>query len=491
MSGHITAFVPFSGNGFTRRTVEQLKGDKDVGRVYVLEFQEAGEGIDGCTSLNVRSLFGTDVIRLVTESSKSSHSLLVLHDTPIEFGQFGIRRLLDVAERTGSGLVYSDFHEADDGNLIPHPLIDYQPGSIRDDFDFGSVLLFGVDALKYAARVRGKREYKFAGVYDARLSISRRYPITHINECLYSRSVLDRRMSGERQFDYVDPGNREVQLEMEVVATNHLEKIGAYLQPKFKRVNLTEGQFEHEVSVVIPVRNRVRTIGDAVESVLQQRANFSFNLFVVDNHSTDGTTDLVRALAATDARIVHLIPERLDLGIGGCWNEAIHHEKCGRFAVQLDSDDLYADETTLQQIVDVFKAQRCAMVIGSYKMVNFDLLETPPGIVDHREWTPENGRNNALRVNGFGAPRAFYTPVVRKVNFPNVSYGEDYAVALAISREYQIGRIFDPIYLCRRWEGNTDANLDLPTLNTYNSYKDKIRTYEILARQRHNRAGKQ
>lgn len=490
MTRPVTAFVPFSGNQFARSTVEQLKEISQVGKIYLLESGASPGGIDGCKSLMVGFPFGAETIRVMTAMCKSSHALFIVHDTPMEFGQFGIQRLLAVAERTGSGLVYSDYNEMESGKLIPHPLIDYQLGSVRDDFDFGSVLLFSAEGLKYAARTRGRQEYKYAGLYDARLSISRRYPITRINESLYSRGAVDQRTSGERQFDYVDPGNREVQIEMEAGVTRHLERISAYLEPKFKRVNLADGRFDHEVSVVIPVRNRVRTIGDAVESVLQQKASFPFNLFVVDNHSTDGTTDLVRALAATDARVVYLTPEQLDLGIGGCWNDAIHHEKCGRFAVQLDSDDLYADETALEQIVEVFRAERCAMVIGSYRMVNFDLLEIPPGVIDHREWTPENGRNNALRINGLGAPRAFFTPILRKLNFPNVSYGEDYAVGLAISREYQIGRILNPIYLCRRWDGNTDANLDVERLNANNSYKDKLRTFEILARQHYNRLSK-
>ncbi len=491
MSKPITAFVPFSGGEFTRRTVEQLKDLSQVGKIFLLESRESPRGLEGFESLMVDSLTGTDAVQLMIERCKTSHAMVILHDTPIEFGRFCIERLLAIAEETGSGLVYSDYLEMDEEKLTPHPLIDYQLGSVRDDFDFGSVVLFSLKALEYAARVRGKQEYRHGGMYDARLSISRRYPITRINECLYSRSSIDRRASGEKQFDYVNPGNREVQVEMEAAVTRHLERIGAYLEPKFKKVNLADGRFECEMSVIIPVRNRVKTIGDAVESVLQQKADFPFNLFVVDNHSTDGTIDLVKALAATDARIIHLTPQRLDLGIGGCWNEAIHHEKCGRFAVQLDSDDLYADETILQQIVDVFRAERCAMVIGSYRMVNFELQEIPPGVIDHQEWTPENGRNNALRINGLGAPRAFFTPVIGKVNFPNVSYGEDYAVALAITREYQIGRIINPIYLCRRWEGNTDANLDVQRLNAYNAYKDKVRTFEILARQHRNQAAKQ
>ena len=486
----ITAFIPFNGGPQIDRIVEQLTKNDQVARVFLLESGETAGDIQGCKSLKVDSPFGSEAVQMMRTASRTPFALLVTEADAVELGQFCIERMLNVAVETGSGLVYADYSDLDDGKLTPHPLIDYQLGSIRDDFDFGSLVLFNVDALNYAGRVGGKQSYKHAGLYEARLAISRRYPISHIGECLYSKGMIDRRASGEKQFDYVDPGNREAQIEMEATVTFHLQKIGAYLEPKVKRVNMKEGTLGVEASVIIPTRNRLRTIGDAVESALQQETNFPFNLFVVDNHSTDGTTDLVRALAATDARIIHLVPQRRDLGIGGCWNEAIHHEKCGRFAVQLDSDDLYGDETTLQKIVDVFRAEKCAMVIGSYQVVNFDLQEVPPGIVDHKEWTPENGRNNALRINGFGAPRAFFTPILRKVNFPNVSYGEDYAVALAISREYQIGRIFEPVYRCRRWEGNTDANLDLLQVNAHNSYKDKLRTFEIQARQRRNQAAK-
>ncbi|HXG01480.1 MAG TPA: glycosyltransferase family A protein, partial [Bacteroidota bacterium] len=307
-----------------------------------------------------------------------------------------------------------------------------------------------------------------------------------IGECLYACKPIDRRTSGERQFDYVDPKNRQVQIEMERAVSEHLKKIGAFLSPEFQEVDLSEGKFPCEASVIIPVRNRARTIADAVSSALAQQTSFPFNVIVVDNHSSDGTSSILRELAARDQRLIHVIPDRTDLGIGGCWNLAVHHSLCGRFAVQLDSDDLYKDGTTLHRIVETFRAEKCAMVIGSYQMTNFELQEIPPGIIDHREWTPDNGRNNALRVNGLGAPRAFFTPIVRRIKFPNVSYGEDYAVGLAISRDYHIGRIYEPIYLCRRWEGNTDANLDITRINANNFFKDKIRTFEILARQRKN-----
>ena len=322
----------------------------------------------------------------------------------------------------------------------------------------------------------------FAGWYALRLAISRRAPLVRVGEFLYSKVEVDVRKSGEKLFDYVDPKNRQVQIEMEQAATAHLKKIGAYLKPGFSKIRLDEGEFPVEASVIIPVRNRVKTVGEAVESVLKQQTTFPFNVIVVDNHSTDGTTDVLRALAARDSRVLHVIPERQDLGIGGCWNEAAHHPQCGRFAVQLDTDDLYKDGTTLQRVVDTFQKERCAMVIGSYQMTNFKLEPIPPGVIEHREWTPANGRNNALRINGLGAPRAFFTPVLRKIKIPNVSYGEDYALGLAISREYQIGRIYEPIYLCRRWEGNSDADLDMNRLNGFNFYKDKVRTFEVMAR---------
>jgi hypothetical protein len=348
------------------------------------------------------------------------------------------------------------------------------------------VLLFDAAAARTADAEIAGPDYKYAGLYALRLAVSRRAQVLRVAEFLYSKIEIDMRRSGEKQFDYVDPRNRAVQVEMETVATDHLKRIGAYLRPSFKPVSFDDGHFEHEASVIIPVKNRERTVADAVGSVLKQQAAFAFNVIIVDNHSTDGTTKILSDYAARDERVIHVIPERTDLGIGGCWNEGIHHLQCGRFAIQLDSDDLYKDETTIQKIVDCFRKEKCAMVIGSYLMTNFDLKEIPPGLIDHKEWTPDNGRNNALRINGLGAPRAFYTPIIRKLNFPNVSYGEDYAVALEMSREYQIGRIFEPVYLCRRWEGNTDADIDIAKQNAFNGYKDSIRTWEILARQRKN-----
>jgi hypothetical protein len=422
----------------------------------------------------------------MTAACTSSHALFILHDAAIEFGQYAIERMLMVARSTGAGLVYSDYTEMKSGKSIPHPLVDHQPGSIRDGFEFGSVVMIDAAALKTAARGIARTDYAYAGFYALWLALSRKNDLLRIPESLYTKWEKDVRTSGEKQFDYVDPRNRTVQIEMESAATTHLRKIGAYLKPQFTKVDLAEGNFPVEASVIIPVKNRAKTIVEAVQSALKQKGDFAFNVLVVDNHSTDGTTDRLAALARMDDRIVHVVPRQRDLAIGGCWNVAIHHQDCGRFAIQLDSDDLYKDDTTIARMVGTFYREKCAMVVGSYQMVNFDLQEIPPGIIDHAEWTPKNGRNNALRINGLGAPRGFFTPIIRRINFPNVSYGEDYAAALAVSREYQIGRVMDPIYLCRRWEGNSDADLDVVQQNAFNLYKDRIRTIEIAARQQLN-----
>ena len=479
----VTVFLPYSGREHTRRVVEQLKASPLVESICLLSTGKGAPLIEGCRRLPVASLYGSQTMQNVARQAKTPCLLLVLHDTALEFGQFALERFGSVALLTGSGLVYADYYDLLGGKRVPHPVLEYQTGSIRDDFNFGSVLWFDTSAFQRAAKATARPTFEFAGWYALRLALSRQRPLTRVGEFLYSKAEPDARKSGEKQFDYVDPKNRAVQIEMERAATEHLKRLGAWLKPKFRTVNLDEGSFEQEASVIIPVKNRVKTIADAVGSVLKQRTAFPFNLIVVDNHSSDGTTDTLRALAAGDARLVPVIPQRADLGIGGCWNEGVQHPACGRFAVQLDSDDLYQDETTLQQMVDAFRRERCAMVIGSYRMTNFKLEEIPPGVIDHKEWTPANGRNNALRINGLGAPRAFYTPLVRQTPFPNVSYAEDYAMVLAISREYQIGRIYEPIYLCRRWEGNTDADIDVAKQNAFNAYKDKLRSYEILARQ--------
>jgi glycosyltransferase involved in cell wall biosynthesis len=483
----LTAYVPYSGQTHTSRTIEQLRHSPLVETICLLSTGSSTTAVKGCQRLAVSSLYGSRTMQAVAQRTRTPYALLVIHDTTIEFGQGCLERLLSVAGLTASGLVYADYHDLQGNQRVSHPVIEYQTGSVRDDFNFGSVLLFDSRAIKVAARAGQRQHYEYAGSYALRLAVSRHYPITRVGEHLYGKAEQDARKSDQKQFDYVDPRNRAVQIEMEAAVTDHLKRIGAWLKPKFKAVDLDEAEFATEASVIIPVKNRVKTVGDAVSSVLKQETTFPFNLIVVDNHSTDGTTDLLRAFARKDKRVVHLVPERLDLLIGGCWNEGIDHAACGRFAVQLDSDDIYKDEHTLQKIIDAFRRENCASVIGSYRMTDFNLEEIPPGVIDHREWTPKNGRNNALRINGLGAPRAFYTPMLRRIRFPNVSYGEDYAAVLAVSREYQIGRIYEPIYLCRRWEGNSDAGINVARQNTFNFYKDKLRTFEILARQRLNR----
>ncbi len=485
----ITAFIPYAGGEGTKATVEQLQASGFVERVVLLGVAADLPPLPACDLVPVPSIQASATMVLMGKTVRTPYAMLVLQDTRIEFGQFGVERMLTVAEQTGAGLVFADYYDVKDGRRTAHPVIEYQSGSLRDDFNFGSVVLLSRDALKAGLSDLRSQTYASAGWYALRLALSRHAQIVRVGEYLYSKVEADQRRSGEKLFDYVDPKNRQVQIDMEAAATFHLKKIGAWLPPVFRTPSFTAEHFPVEASVIIPVRNRVKTVGDAVESVLRQDTSFSFNVIVVDNHSTDGTTDLLRTLAQRDARVLHVIPAREDLGIGGCWNEAAHHPRCGRFAVQLDSDDLYKDGSTLQKVVEAFHRERCAMVIGSYQMTNFQLEPIPPGVIDHREWTPENGRNNALRINGLGAPRAFYTPVLRQLKIPNVSYGEDYALGLAISREYQIGRIYEPIYLCRRWEGNSDADLDITRLNAFNFYKDKVRTIEVQARIR-KRSGK-
>ena len=460
----ITCFVPYIDESQAGKTLSALRNSQLVDKVVCLD----------------EPVFKSETIRRIAAESNADYALVYTKSTTLELGYMALERLLQIAQDTEAGLVYADHYQVKGGELVKAPVIDYQKGSLRDDFDFGSVLFFDAAALKESVQ-RMTETYQHAGLYDLRLKLSQRYALVHANEYLYSEVEEDNRKSGEKQFDYVDPRNRDRQIEMEKACTQHLKEIGGYLEPHFKDIDFNQGEFEVEASVIIPVRNREATIGAAIESVLKQQTKFKFNLIVIDNHSTDGTTEAIEAFKA-DGRVVHLVPERTDLGIGGCWNYGVNSAHCGKFAVQLDSDDLYKDEHTLQTIVDAFYEQKCAMVIGSYMMTDFDLNELPPGVIDHKEWTPDNGRNNALRINGLGAPRAFYTPVLRSIGLPNTSYGEDYAMGLNISRHYQIGRIYDVLYLCRRWGGNSDAALSIEKVNANNLYKDRIRTWELEAR---------
>ncbi len=482
MDALITIFLPCGQADEITQTVHEFKQCGIPIKIVVLETADPGISIpDGVTRLQITHLFSTETIKKIAHSLNTRFALLINKSTPIKPGAYALQRFLQVALDTGAGLLYSDYHAMINGLKKAVPVIEYQMGSLRDDFNFGSILFYDSAALKNAA-ARMNTDFNYAGWYDLRLKVSQNHSFFHIPEFLYTENETDTRKSGERQFDYVNPKNREVQIEMEQACTIHLKDCGAYLAPEFKKLHLEKDDFPVEATVVIPVKNRVKTITDAIHSVINQKTEFAFNLIIVDNHSTDGTTGLIHDFSKNDARIIHMVPQRDDLGIGGCWNEAIFHPMCGKFAIQLDSDDLYSHEQVLSQIVRSFYEQQCAMLIGAYRMVNFKLEEIPPGIIDHREWTSENGRNNALRINGLGAPRAFYTPVLRTIRFPNVSYGEDYMLGLTISRHYQIGRIYEPLYLCRRWEENSDAELDVHKLNTYNFYKDKIRTVELQAR---------
>lgn len=475
MKKKINCFIVFSTETEIQITVNQLKSSDLVNEVFVLSSES--RTFENAKMLLCKYPHSSETIKIIAENSNTAFSMLALESHDLKIGYFALERLLQVAESTDAAMVYADYIEVKNGVQSNHPVIDYQEGSLRDDFNFGPVQLYKSEALKSFDEMDSLQ----AGYYALRLHASRMGAIMRVPEFLFTMEETDMRKSGEKQFDYVSGSAREKQIEMENACIRHLKKIGGLLQPPFKEMDFPEVDFPVEASVIIPVRNRIKTIKDAVESVLSQKTNFTFNLIVVDNFSTDGTTEILAGYAK-NKNVIHVIPERNDLGIGGCWNVGVFHEKCGKFAVQLDSDDLYSSESTLQKIVDKFYEEKCAMVIGSYQMTNFALEEIPPGIIDHKEWTPENGANNALRINGLGAPRAFYTPVLREIKVPNVSYGEDYAVGLAISREYKIGRIYEPVYLCRRWDDNSDASLDVQKQNAHNLYKDRIRTIELKAR---------
>ena len=489
MNKTITCFIPYGSENQINKTIRHLQECSTVDRIFLLPTSPVPNLSlpDKCYILPSSAPESVERYKQVALYANTPFTLICTQVQDLEFGYMALERMCDYLSAPQCSMVYADHYKTIKGERTPHPVIDYQLGSVRDDFDFGSLLMFRTDYLKRAINeIEAEKEYQHSALYALRLALSRYGELTHIREFLYTETEIDLRKSGEKQFDYVDPRNRQVQIEREEVFTRHLKEIGAYLKPGMMTVDLKEGEFSHEASIIIPVRNRARTINEAIRSVLEQETSFPFNLIIIDNHSTDGTSEIIEQYK-NDNRVIHLIPERTDLGIGGCWNLGINHPQCGRFAIQLDSDDLYSTPHTVQTIVDKFYKEQCAMVIGSYRMTDFTLQTLPPGVIDHKEWTDENGHNNALRINGLGAPRAFFTPLLRKIRVPNTSYGEDYALGLAFSRQYRIGRIYDVLYLCRRWEGNSDAALSIEKINQNNNYKDSLRTLEIKLRQAMNK----
>lgn len=485
MREKIDLFLPCEYIDDAQNALSVLHEYKTVQHIHFLvsaDFAAHHQVPEGCTFVITDRLESSNTIVSIAENTDADYVMICTRHTTIGWGNNTLERFLRVADDTDAVMVYADHYKMVEGKMEKHPVIDYQSGSLRDDFDFGSLWCIKAQALADYIAQPDREEYQFAALYDLRLYLSRIGEIFHLNEFLYSEAELDTRKSGEKQFDYVNPRNREVQIEMEKACTQHLGKVGALIDTTFYRQpDFGEQDFEYEASVIIPVFNREKTVADAVKSALGQKANFKFNVIVVNNHSTDRTGEILDELKADN--MIQIVPERTDLGIGGCWNEAINSSFCGKFAVQLDSDDLYSSPKTLQKIVDAFYKQKAAMIIGSYRMCDFDLNTLPPGLIDHKEWTDENGCNNALRINGLGAPRAFFTPLVRQIQFPNTSYGEDYALGLAFSRRYRIGRIYDELYLCRRWGGNSDAALSVEKVNANNLYKDRLRTMELKARQ--------
>lgn len=485
----ISAIIPFVNEVTTINLLLQFDSTNLIDDIFILSANELNYVFPKAKIINAENLGKTSTLKVIAEKIKSDYILLLTKSTNIYLKENSVEKLYETAVGAGSKILYSNFYDISADIKKEHPLIDYQLGSIRDDFDFGPLLLINTSSFKEAV-MRMIENYNYAALYDLRLKISQNQidKIHHIKEFLYTAEKVESSESYEKQFAYVDSKNRSIQIEMEKAATEHLKYIGAFLKPPFKAVELDEYDFEFEASVIIPVKNRIKTISTAVESALNQKTDFDFNVIVVDNYSTDGTTDILEKISRQNKKLIHVIPERKDLMIGGCWNLAVYHPKCGKFSVQLDSDDLYKDENTLQKIIDTFRKEKSAMVIGSYLLTDFNLNEIPPGIVDHREWTDDNGPNNALRINGLGAPRAFFTPILRNIDIPNVSYGEDYYLGITISREYKISRIYEPIYICRRWEGNSDSSLSIEKLNEYNFYKDNLRTKEILLRINKNKA---
>jgi hypothetical protein len=466
----ISSFVPYVDEAQAGETIAHLREQSEVKSVTAIK----------------ESILSSATIKAIAGQADAEFTLIYTKLTKLKLNFLALERMLKIIEESNAAMLYADHFQLKGDDIVKAPVIDYQAGSLRDDFDFGSVLLIRTSALKESVS-RMKIDYKFAGLYDMRLKLSQKYTFVHVPEFLYSEVEQDTRLSGAKQFDYVDPSNRARQIEMEQACTEHLKEVGGYLAPKFRHIEFNQGNFDVEATIMIPVRNRIRTVRDAIKSALNQKCDFKYNVMVVDNFSTDGTRDAIDEFK-DNPRLIHIIADNYDFGIGGYWNLAAHRPEAGKFMVQLDSDDMYKDENTLATMVNAFYEQNVAMVVGTYMITDIHLNMIAPGIIDHKEWTPENGRNNALRINGFGAPRAFYTPVLRKINMPNVSYGEDYALGLYISRDYQIGRVFTPVYQCRRWDDNSDAALSIEKTNTYNTYKDRIRTWELQARIAKNKA---
>lgn len=477
----IDCFIPAADLNQVANTLSHLQPLDIIRNIFLLATdRQADFSSTGLPVIYTDNLNSSDTVAAIAQAASADYSLIYTKYTGLVPGYFSLERFARIGDDSGAGMLYSDHFQIIDGQRRRMPLIMYQEGALRDDFNFGSMLFYRTSCLKKAVE-ESKAQYPYAGMYNLRLTVSRMAELVHINEILYTEVETDTRKSGQKLFDYVDPKNRAVQIDMEKACSAHLKAIGAYLEPVFTPVSFDREAFDYEATIMIPVFNRERTIEDAVLSALSQKTTFRYNVIVVNHHSSDNTVSIVNKYTS-DPKLILITPERRDLFVGGLWNTAAHHPQCGRFIVQLDSDDVYSGPDTLQKIVDAFYEQQCAMVVGTYRITDFKMETIPPGVIDHREWTPDNGRNNALRINGLGAPRAFYTPILREVLLPNTNYGEDYALGLYFSRKYQIGRIYDVLYCCRRWEGNSDAALEVEKTNTNNLYKDRIRTWEVQAR---------
>ncbi len=477
----IDCFIPAADLNQVANTLSHLQPLDIIRNIFLLATdRQADFSSTGLPVIYTDNLNSSDTVAAIAQAASADYSLIYTKYTGLVPGYFSLERFARIGDDSGAGMLYSDHFQIIDGQRKKMPLIMYQEGALRDDFNFGSMLFYRTSCLKKAVE-ESKAQYPYAGMYNLRLTVSRMAELVHINEILYTEVETDTRKSGQKLFDYVDPKNRAVQIDMEKACSAHLKAIGAYLEPVFTPVSFDREAFDYEATIMIPVFNRERTIEDAVLSALSQKTTFRYNVIVVNHHSSDNTVSIVNKYTS-DPKLILITPERRDLFVGGLWNTAAHHPQCGRFIVQLDSDDVYSGPDTLQKIVDAFYEQQCAMVVGTYRITDFKMETIPPGVIDHREWTPDNGRNNALRINGLGAPRAFYTPILREVLLPNTNYGEDYALGLYFSRKYQIGRIYDVLYCCRRWEGNSDAALEVEKTNTNNLYKDRIRTWEVQAR---------